>query len=285
VTEPGLRIDPLTGAQVIVTPWRQDRPNLPGGCPFCPGGLEAPAPYDLLWFPNRWPGLAEGRHEVVVHSPDHHASFTSLGERGSAPVVELWSARTAALAARNDVGYVFVFENRGRAIGATIDHPHSQILAFGAIPPVPGAELAAVNCFLCIAQDARLVVDRNGGWVATVPWAPSWPYEMVLFPSDHVADLPDAGERSRGELAGLLVASLRRIEQLLGADEPYMLWFHQRPADGAPWPTAHLHAHLAPVLRAPGVIRHLAAAEFGAGVFFDPVDPLAAADQLRQLAD
>jgi UDPglucose--hexose-1-phosphate uridylyltransferase len=282
VTEPDLRVDPLTGALVIVTPWRQDRPNLPGGCPFCPGGLEASAPYDLLYFPNRWPGLPGGRHEVVVHSPDHHASFSSLGEQGTAPVVELWSARTAALAARNDVGYVFVFENRGRAIGATIDHPHSQILGFSAIPPVPRAELAAVDCTLCPAQDGRLVVEGNGAWVATVPWAPSWPYEMVLFPHDHVANLPDAGERSRGELAGLLVASLRRMERLLGADEPYMLWFHQRPADGAPWPNAHVHAHVAPVLRGPGVIRHLAAAEFGAGVFFDPVDPFAAADQLRR---
>ena len=47
------------------------------------------------------------------------------------------------------------------------------------------------------------------------------------------------------------------------------------------WPAAHLHLHLAPVRRAPGVIRHLAAAEFGAGLFFDPVDPWQAAAQLR----
>lgn len=282
MAEPGLRVDPLTGALVIVTPWRQDRPNLPGGtCPFCPGGLEAPDPYDVLCFPNRWPGLAGGRHEVVVHSPDHDASFASLGEHGTAPVVELWSARTAALGARDDVGYVFVFENRGWQIGATIDHPHSQILGFGAIPPVPRAELAAADCGLCREQDARLVIDRSGGWLATVPWAPSWPYEMMLFPHDHVADLPGAGQQSRGEFARLLVASLRRMERLLGAAEPYMLWFHQRPADGAPWPSAHLHSHVAPVLRGPGVIRHLAAAEFGAGIFFDPVDPLAAAEQLR----
>ena len=57
-------------------------------------------------------------------------------------VVELWSARTAALGSRADVSYVFIFENRGRVIGATIDHPHSQILAFDAVPPVAQAELA-----------------------------------------------------------------------------------------------------------------------------------------------
>jgi UDPglucose--hexose-1-phosphate uridylyltransferase len=60
-----------------------------------------------------------------------------------------------------------------------------------------------------------------------------------------------------------------------------MLWIHQRPATGEDWPAAHLHLHLAPAQRAPGVTRHLAAAELGAGVFFDPVDPQEAAAQLR----
>jgi len=77
------------------------------------------------------------------------------------------------------------------------------------------------------------------------------------------------------------VDALTRTERLLGPDAPYMLWVHQRPAGGDDWPAAHLHLHLAPALRAPGVVRHLAAAEFGAGVFFDPVDPRQAAEQLR----
>jgi UDPglucose--hexose-1-phosphate uridylyltransferase len=79
----------------------------------------------------------------------------------------------------------------------------------------------------------------------------------------------------------ILVDCLTRLERLLGRDAPYMLWVHQRPASGDDWPAAHLHLHLAPALRAPGVRRHLASAELGAGVFFDPVDPLEAAAQLR----
>ena len=78
----------------------------------------------------------------------------------------------------------------------------------------------------------------------------------------------------------MLVDALARVERLLGPGAPYMLWVHQRPA-GGDWPAAHLHLHLAPVRRAPGVTRHLAAAEFGAGVFFDPVDPRQAAAHLR----
>jgi len=282
MSETDFRVDPLTGAPVVVTPWRQDRPNLPDGrCPFCPGGLEAPGPYDVRHIPNRWPALPGGRHEVILHSPDHHSSFPLLGAHRSGLVIELWSARTAALGSREDVGYVFVFENRGRAIGSTIEHPHSQILAFSQIPPIPRAELAKTRCDLCQDPGDELVVTRGPGWRAHVPWAPSWPYEMLIAPRDHVTDLPAAGPRLRAGLAGILVDCLTRLDRFLGPGAPYMLWIHQRPASGDDWPAAHLHLHLAPAMRAPGVRRHLASAELGAGVFLDPVDPLAAAAQLR----
>lgn len=282
MSEPQLRIDPLTGAWVIVTPWRQDRPNKPAGpCPFCPGGLEAPGPYDVRCIANRWPALPDGRHEVVLHSPRHAATFRELGAPGAARVIEVWSERTARLGARDDVSYVFVFENRGQAIGATIDHPHSQILALRSVPPIPLAELGEGGCELCLPPADDLTVARHPSWLARVPWAPSWPYEMVIAPHPHLADLPTAGRAVRAELGLVLVESLARLERVLGQAEPYLLWIHQRPADGRDWPGAHLHLHLAPVLRAPGTIRHLAAAEVGAGVFFNPVDPPAAAAALR----
>jgi UDPglucose--hexose-1-phosphate uridylyltransferase len=282
MSEPELRIDPLTGAHVVVTPWRQSRPQRPGGqCPFCPGGLEAPGRYDVRWIPNRWPGLPGGRHEVILHSPEHDTSFPGLGEEGALRVVELWSARTAVLGARGDVDYVFILENRGQVIGTTIDHPHSQIFGFGMIPPVPRSELTSADCSLCPAPDEALAVSRGGGWLASVPWAPSWPYEVLIWPREHAPDLPAAGPGLRAGLAAILVDSLRRVERLFGAGAPYMMWLHQRPTDGSDWAAAHLHLHLAPVLRKPGAIRHIAAAELGAGVLFDPVDPHEAAAQLR----
>jgi UDPglucose--hexose-1-phosphate uridylyltransferase len=282
MTEPGLRVDSLTGAHVVVTPGRQHRPKLPeGSCPFCPGGLEAPGPYEVRCIQNRWPALPGERHEVILHSPGHHRGFQSLGADGTARVVEMWSARTAALGSRADVGYVFVFENRGRATGATIDHPHSQIMAFAAIPPLPMAELAKGYCDLCKDPGGDMAVAHHGEWVAQVPWAPSWPYEMLISPRGHVPDLPSAGPRLRAGLAGILVDCLARVDRVLGPGAPYMLWIHQRPAAPGDWPAAHLHLHLAPVLRAPGVVRHLASAELGAGVFFDPVDPREAGARLR----
>ena len=79
-----LRTDPLTGWRTYVVGSRQGRPNLPtSGCPFCPGGLEAPDPYDVRWFKNRWPAMPDDRCEVVLYTPEHDATFWSLGVEGA----------------------------------------------------------------------------------------------------------------------------------------------------------------------------------------------------------
>ena len=79
------------------------------------------------------------------------------------------------------------------------------------------------------------------------------------------------------------IAPLLRLDQLFDAPMPYMLWIHQRPTDGEEWPLAHVHLHIAPVLRQPGVLRFTAAGELGSGVSFNPVGAEAAAAMLRAL--
>src|SRR3954463_220551 len=111
------RVDPLTGDVTHIVARRQGRPNLPRkGCPFCPGGLEAPEPYDVRWFENRWPAMEGGRCEILLYTPDHDASFASLGVAGARRVVELWTERTIALSARPDIDCVLIFENRGTEV-------------------------------------------------------------------------------------------------------------------------------------------------------------------------
>ena len=269
--------DELTGAEVVIVGSRQGRPNLPAsGCPFCPGGIEAPEPYDVRWFVNRWPGLPDDRCEVVLYTPEHDATFWSIGDEGARKIVDLWADRTAALGARDDVGYVLVFENRGPEVGATIAHPHGQIYAFDHVPDAALAELDR-PCALCASPPN--VVTEIGAWRAWVPEAASWPYELRLAPADHVPDLPSL--TSRDDLAAVLVDVTRRLDALFDAPMPYMLWFHQRPTDGSDWSSAHLHAHVAPLLRAPSTQRFVAAGELGSGMYFNPVEPSDAAAALR----
>lgn len=121
-----------------------------------------------------------------------------------------------------------------------------------------------------------------GGWRAWVPVAATWPFELRLAPDEHLADLPSLDDPGRDELASVLVDALARLDRVVGEPMPYVLWFHQAPTDGGSWRAAHVHAHVAPILRAPGTIRYVAGAELGGGVFFNPVDPADAADALRR---
>jgi UDPglucose--hexose-1-phosphate uridylyltransferase len=281
-----VRIDELSGARVIVAGSRQHRPNRPGAaaCPFCIGGVEAPEPYEVKAFPNRWPSFPDGRCEVVLYTPQHDLTFPDLGLEGARRVVDLWADRTTALGGRDDVAYVLVFENRGEEVGATIAHPHGQIYAYDQVPDAPLTELRRANgglCSLCDAADEALSVSANSGWRAWVPEASAYPYALLLAPDVHRPDLPSLDGPQRDGLAALLVDVLARFDRLFDTPLPYMLWIHQRPTDGGPWPEAHVHAHLISPIRSPGVQRYVAAAELGSGVFLNPVVPEDAAAALR----
>lgn len=295
-----LRRDPLTGEWVLVVGHRQDRPNLPAeGCPFCVGGLEAPEPYEVRAFENRWPPLhagppigavsggdfasvpARGAAEVLLYSPDHDASLGSVGAAGVRRVVDLWAERTAALLARPEVEYVLVFENRGREVGATIDHPHGQLYAFPFVPPVARreAEVAeAHGCPLCAAGPAeraartRVVFDRDR-WIAYVPFAAGYPYGLLVAPDAHVRSLTELDDAGRDGLAAALADVLARYDRLFGVPFPYLMWVH---------PGVHLHVHLAPPLRARDVQRFVASGEVGSGTLSNPVAPEDAAAALRK---
>lgn len=282
-----LRIDPLSGTPARIVPSRQRRPNHPDGdCPFCPGGLEAPDPYDVLSFPNRWPPIDGDRAEIILYSPEHDTDLGRLDPTQGRRLIDLWADRSAALGARSDVTYVLIFENRGAEVGATIAHPHGQLYAFDTVPPAAARELdhpLAARTFDAGAHVDRMVVT-SAHWSAWIPAAAGWPYELLVAPIRTVADLPSLTSEERDGLARTLTDLVSRLDALFDELMPYMLWIHQRPFDGGAWPDARVHVHIAPLLRAPATRRFMAAGELGSGVLFNPVDPIDAAAALRDLA-
>jgi galactose-1-phosphate uridylyltransferase len=108
--EPGeFRFDPLTREWVNIVGHRQTRPNLPTtGCPFCVGGLEAPEPYTVRAFENRWPPLRPG---PPIELPAADGEFSSAAPRGVAEVVGHRGGRVirgGAADAQGDPGAVLV---------------------------------------------------------------------------------------------------------------------------------------------------------------------------------
>jgi UDPglucose--hexose-1-phosphate uridylyltransferase len=279
------RVDPFLGTVVHVVGGRQDRPNLPStDCPFCPGGLEAPDDYHVRWFRNRWPAMPEERCEVVLYTPDHDASFWSLGADHVRGVIELWTERTVALGARDDVDFVLVFENRGAEVGATISHPHGQIYAYDHVPSRPQRLFAAG--WRPDSDPGSRAVASAGGWQAYVPIAPTYPVSLTLAPVEPVPDLAGLCADGRGDLATLLVDVLRRLDRVFEHPLPYMLWVMQRPTTSTAavdYPEAWLQIEIVSPWRAAGVPRFIAAAEVSCEEYFNPVSPEALAETLRSL--
>jgi UDPglucose--hexose-1-phosphate uridylyltransferase len=280
------RIDPYLGTVVHVVGTRQARPNLPSsGCPFCPGGLEAPDPYDVRWFRNRWPAMHPDRCEVVLYTSQHDATFWSLGVDGARKVIDLWAQRYADLGARDDVDYVLIFENRGPEVGATIAHPHGQIYAYDHVPDRPARLLAAgwePDVYAQAAASDRFVASQ-AGWTAYVPLAGTYPVAVTVAPAERIPDITSIDDAGRSELAALLVDVLGRLDRLFGQPLPYMMWLNQRPTDGAEWPEAWFNIEIVSPWRSAGTARFIAAAEVACGEFFNPVIPEVVAEDLRAL--
>ena len=276
------RIDPFTGTAVHLVPARQGRPNLPSSdCPFCVGGLEAPDPYSAKAFPNRWPALGEGRCEVVLYTPDHDATFASLGVDGARRVVDLWAERTEFLRSQTDVEYVLVFENRGAEVGATIAHPHGQIYAYDHVPSRPLRRLQ--NGWRPDAEPGDRLVVTHDGWQVVTQSAPVFPVSLSVAPIERYPDLSSMPPATRIAFADVLVDIFGRLDRLFGQPLPYMMWLHQSPTD---WqgPDAWFDLEIVSPWRAAGVARYIAAAEVACEEYFNPVDPAELAARLRALA-
>ncbi|GGX00986.1 galactose-1-phosphate uridylyltransferase [Streptomyces noursei] len=304
-----VRADPLLGDAVAIASHRQGRTYHPPAdeCPLCPSRegrhTEIPADgYDVAVFENRFPSLAgeHGRCEVVCFTPDHDASFADLTEDQAALVLDAWTDRTAELSRRPGVAQVFCFENRGAEIGVTLGHPHGQIYAYPFVTPRTERMLASLaahreatgrNLFDDVVAreraDGRRIVLEGDHWVAFVPYAAHWPYEVHLYPRRRVPDLLALDEPARTEFPQIYLEVLRRFDRIFGPEAPptpYISAWHQAPVHAADRSQFALHLELFTVRRTSGKLKFLAGSESGMNVFINDVPPEIAADRLREVA-
>jgi UDPglucose--hexose-1-phosphate uridylyltransferase len=330
VTSSEIRPDVLLGDAVAVASHRQGRTYHPPAdqCPLCPTSgerlTEIPdSSYDVVVFENRFPSLAgdSGRCEVVCFTSDHDASFADLTEEQARLVLDAWTDRTSELSQLPAVKQVFCFENRGEEIGVTLGHPHGQIYAYPFTTPRTALMLRSLaahkeatggeNLFNAVLRRelaGERVVLSSDHWVAFVPYAAHWPYEVHLYPRRRVPDLLALDEAARAEFPRVYLELLRRFDRIFderygeqdgrdadrdGGGEPptpYIAAWHQAPftmpADvtGVVREDFALHLELFTVRRTSGKLKFLAGSESGMNVFINDVPPERAAQRLREVA-
>jgi UDPglucose--hexose-1-phosphate uridylyltransferase len=319
-----MRWNPVLGEWVVTATHRQDRTFLPpaGYCPLCPtapGGFptEVPRPaYDFVVFENKFPSLrrnpmppsvvpeelypvqpSEGVCEVVLYTSQHNATLAELPLDRIVQLVHVWKDRYVELGNRKEIGYVFIFENKGEAIGVTLHHPHGQIYAFPFVPPKVQREIDNENahfkrtgqCLHCdvISQeraDARRIVVETSHFVAFVPFYARYPYEVHIYAKEHLQSMAEFGSEQERDLGRILQIVLRKYDNLWGFSLPYMMVMHQKPTDGKDYPGNHFHIEFYPPLRTKDKLKYLAGCESGAGTFVNDTLAEEKASELRETA-
>lgn len=321
-----LRWHPILEEWVITATHRQDRTFFPPPdynplAPTKPGGFptEVSAPdYDIVVFENKFPSLqrsppppavegtdltpvkpAAGVCEVVVYTPQADATLAELPLEKIEHLVWVWTDRFAALGAREEIEYVFIFENKGRAIGVTLAHPHGQIYAYPFVPPVLETEMRSSkkywnlhgrNLFLDVLkqelEDGRRVVCRNESFVATVPFFARYPYEVhITARGEGKTALTDFSRPELRDLATILKTMLSKYDNLFGMSLPYIMSLHQRPTmgDSSNYPHWQFHIEFYPPNRTKDKLKYLAGSEAGAGAYINDTLAEEKAAELRAL--
>lgn len=298
-----LRVDRWRGETVGYAAHRQGRTHLPPAdqCPLCPsdGRRQTEIPdqdYEVAVFENRFPsfGGGRGRCEVVCFTADHHASFGALPPERVRLVLEAWADRTAELSRRPGVRQVYCFENRGAEIGVTLAHPHGQVYGYPDLTPHTSRMLDALaehgpdDLLAGELADPDRTVAESDHWIAYVPYAARWPFQVRLHPRRRVPELPALDEPARADFAGIYLRLLRGFDQLFARPDapapgptPYISGWHQAPFGVDRREDFPLHLELFTTRRAADKLKHLAGSESGMGAFVNDVLPEAAAERLR----
>jgi UDPglucose--hexose-1-phosphate uridylyltransferase len=292
-------------------------------CPSRDGRLtEVPAEdYDVVVFENRFPALtdgtaaddsapddeiqqllrsapAAGRCEVICFSSDHDTTFAELKADHARLVLDAWTDRTRTLAAIPGVEQVFCFENRGPEMGVSQPHPHGQIYAYPFVTPRTKRMLAQATDYRLAhgtnmfddLLDAEIVANQRiiratDEWVAFVPYAARWPFEVHLYPRRRRTDLTALDEAQRDGFASIYLDMLQRFERLFDTPTPYVSAWHQAPGGDPAAEEFAVHVELFTSRRSSERLKVLGGTEVAMDSFSNDVGPELAAERLRELGD
>jgi len=202
-----------------------------------------------------------GTCRVICYSPRHDLTLARLGREQTARVVGVWCDEFAHLGWREDIGYVQIFEKRGAAMGCSDPHPQGQLWATRGVPMYPAVEdrrqaehlREKGKCLLCAYLETELVrgeriIFENDSFAALVPFWALWPFEAMILPKVHMANILEMDPAQRRDLADAMVRLNVRYDNLFQTSFPYSMGIHQAPTDGGEYPHWHFHLHYYPPL-------------------------------------
>lgn len=324
-----LRKDPVAGEWVLIAPNRAKRPRdfvrknkrKPTHISRCPfehpqkSGNAAPileytrkGNWAVQVIPNLYPAVshkdtcavrrtegiytrveAVGYHELVL-TRDHHANFPKLSPQEARLVFRALKERYKFFTRDKCLRYVSMFHNWGRDAGASVYHPHYQIISLPIIPFRVQESLQASltyrfnhrRCIHCriIAEERKhkkRIIYENKHAIVFTPFVSQEPFELRVFPKEHGAYFERASEDVISSVVEALQYALMRLERKLN-DPDYNFFIHTAPIPGkrhGEFSYYHWHIEIQPK------ISTAAGFELGTGIEITVVDPDIAAAYLK----
>ncbi len=323
-----LRQDLVSGDWIVIAPKRAARPHdlkervvrkraSVRGCPFeNPRTMDHTEPiievsdrkgWSLIVIENKFPAFVHrdvctaigkrgpyavtdgvGHHDLVI-TRDHHRDFPDLSVRDAEAVFRAFQDRYLMLMNDECLAYVSMFHNWGPKAGASVYHPHYQIIAIPVVPPdfdhsLRGSREFAKKHRACVhcamvgwerTEKIRIIFENRGA-IAFAPFVSRTAFEVRIFPKRHLPFFENTPERDLADVVQALQASLRMIRRGLG-DPDYNFFIHTAPIrDKKRYESYHWHIEVLPRVTIP------AGFEQGTGIEINPVDPDRAAALFRK---
>lgn len=292
-------------------------PKQTNKCPFCPGN-ENMTPVELMSYrsentlpnepgwqvrviPNRFPALqiegdldrmglgvydmmnGVGAHEVIIESPNHEDGFHNYSSEQISRVLHTYVERYRDLSRDRRFRYILVFKNNGPAAGASLDHPHSQLIATPIIPKRVMEELEGAKtyyyykerCVFCdiirqeLSQGER-IIHENESFVAFEPFASRFPFETWIAPKDHKDCFGDIDKGEIDGLADIMQATIKKLIKTLD-NPPFNFIIHTSPCGEHCTDYFHWHIEIMPR------VTKIAGFEWGSGFYLNHMSPERAA--------
>lgn len=291
-------------------------------CPFCPGN-ESMTPSEIAAFgrksgpkdgagwqvrviPNKFPALrieesteksavgiydrvgGFGAHEVIIENPDHHREIADLSVDEITPILHAYRDRCIDLKKDPRLKYILIFKNYGAEAGASLEHPHSQLIA---LPIIPSRVLDEVKgsskhyeftdrCVFCdiLKQEStvkNLTILDDGQFEVIAPFVSRFPFEVWILPKTHEASFDTITDKGIQLLAKTMKTTLSKIKAVL-KDPSYNFMIHTLPIYGKETESFHWHIEIIPHLT------EVSGFELGTGFYLNPTTPESAAQVLRQ---
>lgn len=305
-----LRKHPLSGEWVGLSTARQARTFLPNvaDCPFCPmqdGGDLTDIPvddYEVAIFSNRFAALTQspsappdigvdtraaiGICEVISYSAQHNGSLATIGADRIALLASAIGQRVGEMMEDGQIEFVLPFENRGRAIGATLDHPHGQIYAFDHLPARTRAQADSFVrgnplAYLGSTVPADQIVAQNDAGIAFVPEWARYPFEIWVVPYSRVSSPAGLSSQELAGFGALMGEAAAKLDAVFDDVMPYTMSWQIAPRGYED--VFHFHCQFQPIQRGRNKLKFLASVEQFTGFFLLDLAPERAARILNGL--